>query len=225
MVRRPSGCSAPPPAPTPARELFSLAFFDALLYEGQTVGGAVRQAKNFLATYAQLKQKRLGEAAVATAPTGGRRGRSPWAIRPSGCRSRPAATLPASATGSAAPAWWSTCRRRGTTGCRPTVIRCRCRPARLAGLIRKGNDDDGRPLVPFVFAEVHLPAGHAGPPPQLRSRLPDTHWAFLWDGRRQTGYLIATPRRLDLERGALRFQVEWTGVSALAAPSAAGGGS
>src|SRR5262249_46029372 len=44
----------------------SLAFFDALLYEGQSVGASLRQAKNFLITYALLKEKRLGKDATRT---------------------------------------------------------------------------------------------------------------------------------------------------------------
>jgi len=42
---------------------FALAFFDALLYDGQSVGGSLRQAKNFLLAYSLLKEKRLGQAA------------------------------------------------------------------------------------------------------------------------------------------------------------------
>src|SRR5262249_8915558 len=42
---------------------FTLALVDALLYEGQTLGGALRQAKNFLEAYALLKEKRLGDRA------------------------------------------------------------------------------------------------------------------------------------------------------------------
>ena len=34
--------------------------------------------------------------------------------------------------------------------------------ARLAGLLRKEKDDDGQPLVPFVFAEVQLPRALTG---------------------------------------------------------------
>src|SRR5262249_56029896 len=55
---------------------FSLAFFDALLYDGQTVGGALRQAKNFLLTYARLKRQRLGEGAKLA----GANARSAWAF-------------------------------------------------------------------------------------------------------------------------------------------------
>src|SRR5262249_9215009 len=42
---------------------FALASFNALLYENQTAGGSLRQAKNFMIAYAQLKEKRLGDQA------------------------------------------------------------------------------------------------------------------------------------------------------------------
>ena len=54
----------------------SLAFFDALLYEDQTVGGGLRQAKNFLLAYAQLKDKRLGKDAKRS----GANVRAAWAF-------------------------------------------------------------------------------------------------------------------------------------------------
>ena len=44
----------------------SLAFFDALLYDGESVGSSLRQAKNFLVAYAMLKEKRLGKDATRT---------------------------------------------------------------------------------------------------------------------------------------------------------------
>src|SRR5207249_3406504 len=42
----------------------SMAFFDGLLYDDQTLGGALRQAKNFLLASTLLKEKRLGKAAA-----------------------------------------------------------------------------------------------------------------------------------------------------------------
>jgi len=54
----------------------SLAFFDALLYENQSVGSALRHAKNFMLAYSLLKQKRLGKAAKWT----GANLRSAWAF-------------------------------------------------------------------------------------------------------------------------------------------------
>ena len=55
---------------------FSLAFFNALLYEGQTLGGSLRQAKNFLLAYALLKEKRLGARRART----GANLRAAWAF-------------------------------------------------------------------------------------------------------------------------------------------------
>src|SRR5262249_30289767 len=40
---------------------FALAFFDALLYDHRSIGGGLRQAKNFLLAYSLLKEKRLGK--------------------------------------------------------------------------------------------------------------------------------------------------------------------
>jgi hypothetical protein len=80
--------------------------------------------------------------------------------------------------------------------------------ARLAGLLRASTvEEDLKSLVPFVFAEVALPKAPAGKRPQLHTRLPDTSYQFVWDGRRRCGYLLVTPRRKDqLE---LKFRVEW----------------
>src|SRR5207245_11707824 len=39
------------------------AFFDALMYENQSVGGSLRQAKNYLLACALLKEKLLGDSA------------------------------------------------------------------------------------------------------------------------------------------------------------------
>jgi hypothetical protein len=91
--------------------------------------------------------------------------------------------------------------------------RSQMRPnARLAGLLRRDREAS-KHLVPFVFAEVHLPKVPPGLTPRLRSKLPDKHWVFCWDGRRRVGYLLVTPR--------LRFHVEWNdpeeGIRAAAA--------
>src|SRR3712207_6958124 len=57
MIRRP-----PRSTLFPYTTLFrsTLAYFDALLHDGQSLGGALRQAKNFLVAYALLKKERLG---------------------------------------------------------------------------------------------------------------------------------------------------------------------
>ena len=88
---------------------------------------------------------------------------------------------------------------------------------RLAGLVRKVKDEDGQPLVPFVFAEVSLPRARRGQTPTLHSKLPSNRWVFCWDERRRCGYLLATPRARDTKE--LRFRVEWPSARA-----AVGGG-
>src|SRR6202011_2797926 len=54
----------------------SLAFFNALTYEDQSLGASLRQSKNFLLAYTMLKEKRLGEAATRT----GANHRTAWAF-------------------------------------------------------------------------------------------------------------------------------------------------
>ena len=78
---------------------------------------------------------------------------------------------------------------------------------RLAGLVYADAYEDGKPLVPFLFAEVHLPEAPAGRTPRLRSRLPSSRYLFCWDGRRSTGYLLIEPRVRDTQE--LRFHVQW----------------
>src|SRR5207244_4301062 len=79
--------------------------------------------------------------------------------------------------------------------------------ARLAGLISKEVGEDVRRLVPFLFAEVHLPNVPAGRTPRLRGPLPEKHWAFCWDARRRCGYLLVIPRASD--KTEIHFSVEW----------------
>jgi hypothetical protein len=189
----------------------SLAFFNALAYEGRTVGASLRQAKNFLLAYALLKEKRLGANARRT----GANLRAAWAFTLWG---DPTLRLPRPAVPEAA---LPGVRHRvegnalvlevpGRPHERVTTRRYQVEMppnARLAGLVRKAPGPDARPLVPFVFAEVSLPRGRPGAAPRLRSRLPSSHWVFLWDERRRCGYLLATPRLRDGQE--LRFHVEW----------------
>jgi hypothetical protein len=83
---------------------------------------------------------------------------------------------------------------------------------RAAGLVKKEKIDDRRPLVPFVFAEVHLPRGRMGLTPHLSSRLPSNRWVFCWDDRRRRGYLLVTPRPQDTEE--MRFHIRWESIEA-----------
>jgi hypothetical protein len=190
----------------------SLAFFDALLYEDRSLGASLRQAKNFLVAYAELKDKRLGKDAHRTAANL----RSAWAFTLWGDPTLrlPRPELPANALPSVRH------EVRGNTilvslppAAHDKVITAKYQVqmlpnARLAGLVQKDRDDEGQPLVPFVFAEVRLPHAPAGRVPTLHGALPASHWVFTWDARRKTGYLLALPRPKDREE--LRFHVEWT---------------
>jgi len=196
----------------------SLAFFNALLYEEQTVGGSLRQAKNFLLAYSLLKDKRLGKQATRT----GANLRTAWAFSLWG---DPTLKLPASTApenqrppvhhevhgNTIVVAVPPEKHDKVLTQHNPETPAYHVQMApnsRLAGLIQKAKAEEGQPLVPFVFAEVHLPNGHTGQTPTLRSRLPAANWVFCWDERRHTGYLLAAPRRQDT--GELRFHVEWS---------------
>ncbi len=189
---------------------FSLAYFDALLYDGQSLGGALRHAKNFLLCYARLKEKRLADARL-----GGANLRSAWAFTLWGdpTLTFPRPEVPADAL---API------RHEVKG--DTIVvalpemayekvsvgrfQAQMRPnARLAGLLRKDVGEETETLVPFVFAEVALPKGPADKTPRLRSKLSDKNWVFCWDARRRCGYLLITPRAQDQKE--LRFKVEW----------------
>jgi hypothetical protein len=189
----------------------ALAFFNALLYEDQSVGGSLRQAKNFLLAYSLLKEKRLGK----DARLGGANLRSAWAFSLWG---DPTLKLvpPTKPEDSLAPVRHEV---RGNTivitlpdmsheKTTTSKYQAQILPnARLAGLLSKEADDDGQRLVPFIFAEVHLPKAPAGKVPGLHSRVPSRRWVFCWDPRRRCGYLLVTPRAKDREE--LRFQVEW----------------
>jgi hypothetical protein len=188
----------------------SLAFFNALLYEGRSVGAALRQAKNFLIAYAMLKKKRLGAGSTRT----GANLRAAWAFTLWGdpTLELPRPTAPEQALAGVShvvEGKWIvlTLPDQAHASVKTSKYQVRM-PAngRLAGLVRK-EGDEAQPLVPFVFAEVSLPRGRVGQAPRLHSKLPASHWAFLWDERRRCGYLLATPRRHDV--GELRFRVEW----------------
>jgi Peptidase family C25 len=190
----------------------SLGFYNALLYDNLTVGASLRQSKNFLLAYILLKEKRLGKDARKS----GANLRAAWAFTLWG---DPTLRLPTpeKATPKLPPIRHQVRGNTITVALPPDkhdrVLTDRFQAApypngRLAGLIRKGGGDDGRPLVPLVFAEVHLPKAPAGMVPQLHSRLPGRNWVFNWDARRRCGYLLAIPRAKD--RDELRFHVYWT---------------
>jgi hypothetical protein len=189
----------------------SLAFFDALLYDDQSLGGGLRQAKNFLLAYAQLKDRRLGKDAKRT----GANLRAAWAFtlwgdptltlpRPE----RPAGALPAVKHEVQGNTIIVSLPKKRHEKVVSEKFQVEMPPnARLAGLIRKEGKEDEKPLVPFVFSEVALPKAPAGHVPELHTKLPASHYVFCWDQRRRTGYLLVTPRARD--ENELRFRVTW----------------
>jgi hypothetical protein len=188
----------------------ALAFFDGLHYQHQSVGGGLRHAKNFLLAYTLLKEKRLGKDATKS----GANIRAAWAFslwgdptvklpRVAPPKNSLAAVKPHVRGNTIVITLPDTAYRKVVT----TKYQTEMRPnARMAGLLRRG-EDDGRYLVPFVFAEVRLRKAPPGKRPRLHSRIPGRHWVFCWDARRQCGYLLVTPRKKDCEE--LRFRVKW----------------
>jgi hypothetical protein len=197
----------------------SLAFFNAVLYGERPVGDALRQAKNFLLVYSLLKEKRLGKEATRT----GANIRSAWAFTLWG---DPTLKLPLPAQVDGATPRVPFVRHevhgnsivvslpdKAATPVRTEKYRTQLRPnEHSAGLVKKEPVEDRRPLVPFVFAEVHLPRARIGMTPHLSSRVPSNRWVFCWDERRRTGYLLVTPRPQDNE--SMRFHVRWDSVEA-----------
>ncbi len=190
---------------------FSLSFFDALLYDNQSVGGSLRHAKNFLLTYAMLKERRLGKDAKLTAANL----RSAWAFTLWGDPTT-RLPLPPVQDDSLPPVRHQvsgntlvvTLPEDSLEKTRSAKYQARIPPnGRLAGLIARDLSEVQQPLVPFVFAEVSLPKAPPGKMPRLTSRLPSSRWAFCWDSRRRCGYLLAMPRASD--RDELRFHIAW----------------
>jgi hypothetical protein len=188
----------------------ALAFFNALHYENQTIGESLRHAKNFLLAYSLLKQKRLGKLAKRS----GANVRAAWAFSLWG---DPTLRLPLPpAPRESLPVvghevHGRTIRVSLPETPYPKVVTSKyqiaMRPnAVIAGLLR-GGDEDGKRLVPFVFAEVRLRRPHPGQVPRLHSRIPGRQWVFCWDDRRQVGYLLITPRAKD--QTELHFHVKW----------------
>jgi hypothetical protein len=190
----------------------SLAFFDAILYDHETVGGSLRQAKNFLLAYSLLKEKRLGKGAKLT----GANLRSSWAFSLWGdptlnfpCPEVPGDTLPSvhqTVQGHTIVITLPDARYRKAIS---NQYQAEMSPnGRLAGLITLDEDEENvKHLVPFIFAEIQLPKAPAEKTPRLRSRLPESRWVFNWDARRKCGYLLFMPRAKD--QGELRFNVDW----------------
>jgi hypothetical protein len=191
---------------------FTLAFLDAMLYDHLTVGGSLRQAKNFLLAYAQLKQKRLGPASTKS----GANVRSAWAFTLWGDPTvkLPAATPPKDALPAVKP------RVEGNRiivsvpeqpydGVKSPRYQAQMFPnSRLGGYMTRQPDEGNKKLISLLFVEVQLPKAPEGQTPRLQSRLPADRWVFNYDPRRRAGYLLVLPRAKD--GGELRFNVDWT---------------
>jgi hypothetical protein len=188
---------------------FALSFFDAMMYDDQSTGGSLRQAKNFLLAYSLLKEKRLGkDAKLAIANL-----RSAWAFTLWG---DPTLRLPAPPHPEDALPPVShhvdgnTIHLYLPDQTHEKAITARYKAqmlpnGRLAGLMKKTPEDKLQKLVPFVFAEVSLPQVPGTKVPKLTTKLPSNRWVFCWDARRRCGYLLATPRAGDHEE--IRFHV------------------
>jgi len=186
---------------------FALALVDALIHDQQSLGGALRQAKNFLLCYAQLKRDRLGDGAKLY----GSGVRAMWAFalwgdptlqlpRPA----RPAEALPAVGCEVAGHTIRWRLPEQKLAGVAAGEYYARTWPnGRLAGLLL--GDADDRRLTPMLFAEVPLPRWPAGATPTLTTRLPRNRWQFLWDARRRVGYLLVLPG--DRPASELTFHV------------------
>ena len=148
----------------------SLAFFNALLYEEQSVGDCAAAGQEFparlLAAQAKATGKdatrhrgqrprglglhALGRSDLETAPPTQSTIEPPSRCLPSAMRYK--ATHPRVAA-----------RPEAKTRCGRISIRSPCRPtADSPGWCAKSKIEERRPLVPFVFAEIHLPQGGAG---------------------------------------------------------------
>lgn len=188
---------------------FSLAFVDAFIHNRQSLGSALRQAKNFLLCYSQLKRQRLaGEAKL-----NGSSLRAMWAFALWGdptlhwpAPPPPAEALPAisCAVEGDTIRWRVPAQMLAGVGVGDYYART-WPNGRLAGLVLA--DDGDRRLAPMLFAEVSLPQVPAGCTPTLTTRLPRSRWQFLWDGRRRVGYLLVLPGERPLTELAFRVVI------------------
>lgn len=188
----------------------SLGFLDALASDGRPAGAALRHAKNFLLCYAELKEKRLGEAAKL----GGANRRAAWTFTLWGdpTLNLPRPTPPADAL---PPLKYEVTKSRliltlpakRYPSTEVGVYRSEMWPGgRLAGLF-SSDDDANRHLIPFAFAEVGIPDAPDGKAPRLTSKVPARNYLLKWDARRKVAYLLLLPRAKDT--GTIEFQIHW----------------
>jgi hypothetical protein len=197
----------------------SLAFFDALLYDGQSVGGALRQSKNFMVAYSLLKEKLLTKA--STHGGAGLRAAEAFSLWGDPTLHLPRPETPEDAL----PPVRCHVEGKSITLTAPSESYEKVSAAkfeaemppngRLAALVHREAGGESESLAPFLFAEVRLPKARAGRSPILHTKLPSRRWVFLWDERRGAGYLLVSPRsREDRE---FHFHVEWQDAETAAA--------
>jgi hypothetical protein len=188
----------------------SLGFFDAVSYDHRPAGAAMRHARNFLVCYADLKEKRLGDAAKL----GGANLRAAWTFTLWGdpALTLPRPTPPANALTPLKVEAAKTSIVLTLPGKRypPTDVppyRAEMWPGgRLAGLFTTA--EESRNLALLAFAEVSLPGAAEGVMPRLTSRLPSRNYVFRWDARRKVGYLLVLPREKDGTRVEFRVRYD-----------------
>jgi hypothetical protein len=189
----------------------TLAFFNAVAYDQQSLGGALRQAKNFLLAFARLKEQRL----KSSGKLNGASVRSAWAFTLWGdpTLKLPAPQPPPDALAAVRPVVDDkriAFRLPGAAYQEVTTEKYAARlwpNGRLAGYLTKAIEEDRQRLLPLLFAEVSLPKGGDQKTPRLRSKLADDRWVFIWDARRRAGYLLALPGAKD--RQEIHFDIEW----------------
>jgi hypothetical protein len=188
----------------------SLGFLSSMAYDGRDAGAAMRNAKNFLICYADLKEKRLGDAARLV----GANRRAAWTFTVWGDptlrlpqRRPPAEALRALKVEAASNTITLSLPPKRYPATEVGVYRAEMWPGgRLAGLFTADGEDNRR-LAPLAFAEVEFPRGPPGKSPRLSSKLPSRNYVFRWDARRRVGYLLVLPREKDTE--AIEFRVHW----------------
>ena len=189
---------------------FSLAFFDALAYDGRDTGGAMRHAKNYLLCYADLKEKRLGDAAKLS----GANRRAAWCFTLWGDptlklpKPAPAATaLPALKCETVKNVITLTLPEKRYPATDVPPYKAEMWPGgRLAGLFTTDGEESRR-LSPLAFAEISLPDAPANKVPRLTTKMPAKNWVFRWDARRKVGFLLVLPREKD--GTGMEFRVRW----------------
>lgn len=189
---------------------FSLAFVDALVYDEQTLGGALRQAKNFMLLYAQLKEQRLD----SNAKLAGANRRSAWAFTLWGDPTlklpippRPDTARPAVRASMKDQHLTITLPQEHLASVRVKDYATKIWPnSRLAGLVRPSKEGSVGTLAPLVFTELHFPNANADQEPVLHGKLAPKRWVMRWDASRKTAYLLLVPPSND---AVLNFRILW----------------